>query len=94
MDPNYFKRELRPYEAEAYLEGLEMQRRDGWEKTRVQSFYALSSCREGVDPKTFMPLPWDTKKAAKVTEATEEELSELFNWAAEEAQHLKTDGEE
>lgn len=72
MAPEYFKRVLRPYEAEHYLDGVDKRRHDGWEQARL----IVSPYRsENSEPIVF---PWEDKKAV---EPTNEELNELYDWS-------------
>ena len=89
MSPEYFATRLRPYEAEAYLEGVDMQRRERWEQTRRQAFFTLVPWSKDLDPLKFMPLPWD---AESITPTTIEELEDVKDWSAQVLANLKKDG--
>ena len=73
MSPDYFKRELRPYEAEHYLEGVMMRKHDGWEQTRV-----VYDMLRGKDSKP-MTFPWEDGKP-QPEEPTQEVLDDLYDW--------------
>lgn len=90
MSPEYFATRLRPYEAEAYLDGVDMQRRDRWEQTRRQAFFTLAPWSKNLDPMKFMPLPWD---AESITPTTKEDIDEVKNWSAQVLANLKTNGQ-
>lgn len=83
MSPEYFKRHLRPYEAEHYIEGVMMRKRDGWEQARL----IVSPWRN----KDAAPLvfPWEEEGVA---EPTEEEINDVREWAAMIAEKMKNNG--
>lgn len=60
MSPEYFKNELRPREAEAYLEGAGMRRRDGWERAR----WLLEPYRTKEDKPVVFPWEKSTEEDA------------------------------
>jgi hypothetical protein len=72
MTPEYFRWHLRPYEAEHYLEGVMMRKRDGWEQARL-----IVSPLSGKDAKPIV-FPWE-KETFKAP--TEDEFADLMNWA-------------
>ena len=79
MPPEYFKRSLRPHEAEQYLDGLMMRQRAGWEQARL-----IVSPWQGKDSKP-LTFPWETEA---VDEPTEEEINDVRQWAAAVALQL------
>ena len=80
MPPEYFKRSLRPHEAEQYLDGLMMRQRAGWEQARL-----IVSPWQGKDspPLTF---PWEKEDAVA---PTREEFDELMDWSIKAEEVLR-----
>lgn len=72
MQPEYFRRHLRPFEAEHYLEGVYMRNRAGWEQARL-----IVSPWSGKDAKP-MVFPWEKEE---VEAPTQEVMDDLFDWA-------------
>ena len=79
MTPEYFKFQLRPYEAELYIEGLYMRHRAGWEQARL-----IVTPWQGKDSKP-LTFPWETEA---VDEPSEEEIEDVRQWAAVAALQL------
>lgn len=73
MSPEYFATRLTPYEAEAYLDGVMMRKRDGWEQTRE---LLKPYMKEGSQPWVF---PWETERMAP---PKREEIEDTLKWAA------------
>lgn len=74
MSPEYFATKLTPYEAEAYLEGVMMRKRDGWEQARL-----IVSPWQGKDAQPIV-FPWE-KDA--YTPPTEDAIKDVQQWAKE-----------
>lgn len=91
MKPAYFKRELRPYEAEAYLNGIEQRGRAAWEQTRMAAYCSLAPWSKDLKPDDVVKFAWDGD--AKV-EATREEIEDVRNWAAKVAATINKHGKE
>lgn len=72
MTPEYFKFQLRPYEAELYIEGLYMRQRSGWEQARL-----IVSPWRGKDSKPLV-FPWESDE---IVAPTEEEINDVRQWA-------------
>ena len=81
MSPEYFKKELRPYEAEHYIEGVMMRKRDGWEQARL-----IVSPWSGKDSQPLV-FPWEQ---SEVAEPTLDEIEDVRQWA--EALNLNKHG--
>lgn len=80
MAPEYFKKELRPYEAEAFLKGVEQAQRASWEQTRMQMYSALAPWSKNLNPSDVLSFEWD--KETKV-EPTREEIDSTREWASQ-----------
>lgn len=79
MSPEYFKRSLRPHEAEQYLDGLMMRQRAGWEQARL----IVSPWKsEDSEPLVF---PWESEMAEP---PKKEEIEDTLQWAAKVAEQL------
>lgn len=93
MTPEYFKRELRPYEAEAYLKGVEQARRVGWEQTRNVMYSNLAPWSKNLKATDVLEFAWD-KEMAEATAPSREEIESAREWAAMAAEMLnkKTNG--
>lgn len=74
MTPEYFKHHLRPYEAEAYMKGIFIGHRAGWEQARM---IASPWRSENSEPLVF---PWEEGETPK---ATKEEIDDVRNWSTE-----------
>lgn len=83
MSPEYFKKELRPYEAEAFMKGVEQAGRASWEQTRMQMFSSLAPWSKNLKPSDLLSFTWDDE--TKV-EATREEIDNAREWAEEAAE--------
>jgi hypothetical protein len=84
MTPEYFKHHLRPYEAEAYMRGILIGQRAGWEQARM----IVSPWRD----KDSEPIvyPWeDQEEKPKVTK---EDIDNVREWAAQVATMMNTNG--
>ena len=79
MPPEYFKRSLRPHEAEQYLDGLMMRQRAGWEQARL-----IVSPWQGKDSKP-LTFPWESEA---VEPPKKEEIEDTLQWAAKVAEQL------
>ena len=81
MRPEYFKRSLRPYEAEAYIKGVDMRNRAGYNQARMICNMWRS---EESDPIVF---PWENKEdvinASKPKPPTREEIDSTREWASQ-----------
>jgi hypothetical protein len=92
MRPEYFKRSLRPYEAEAYIKGVGMRDRAGYNQARMICNMWRS---EESEPIVF---PWENKEevinASKPKPPTREEIDSVREWAAQATEMLnkKTNG--
>jgi hypothetical protein len=83
MAPEYFKRELRPYEAEAFLKGIEQAQRSSWEQTRLQMYSFLKPWSSDIKKDTdVLEFPWD-KERAEAEAQTKEEIDSAREWAKE-----------
>lgn len=91
MEPTYFKRELTPYEAEAYLKGIEQRGRASWEQTRMAAYCSLAPWSKDLKPSDVMRFAWDGETK---TEATREEIEDVRNWATIIADKFKKNGQE
>lgn len=93
MAPEYFKKELRPYEAEAFLNGVEQAQRTSWEQTRMQMFSALAPWSKNLKPSDVLSFEWD-KERAEAEAPTREEIDSVREWAAQATEMLnkKTNG--
>ena len=85
MSPEYFKKALRPYEAEAFMKGVEQAGRASWEQTRMQMFSSLAPWSKNLKPSDLLSFTWDDE--TKV-EATKEEIDNAREWAKEAANIL------
>lgn len=88
MDTVYFKRCLRPYEAEAYLDGLENRGRAAWEQTRMTAYCILAPYSKDLKVGDVMKFSWD----AEAPEATREQIEDVRQWAVSLPQINKSDG--
>lgn len=80
MTPEYFKHHLRPYEAEAYMKGIFIGQRAGWEQARL----IVSPWRdENGKPMVF---PWEEDEQPKAP--TREEIERAREWAAQAVEIL------
>ena len=79
MAPEYFKRSLRPHEAEQYLDGLMMRQRAGWEQARL-----IVSPWQGKDSQPLV-FPWENER---VEPPKKEEIEDTLQWAAKVAEQL------
>ena len=93
MSPEYFKRELRPYEAEAFLKGVEQAERAAWEQTRSVMYSNLAPWSKNLKVSDVMEFAWDKERAA-ADAPTREEIESAREWAAQAAEMLnvKTNG--
>ena len=93
MEPTYFKRELTPYEAEAYIKGIEQRGRAAWEQTRVVAYCSLAPWSKDLKPADVMQFAWD-KERADAEAPTREEIDSVREWAAQATEMLnkKTNG--
>lgn len=91
MEPTYFKRELTPYEAEAYLNGVERRGRAAWEQTRMAAYCSLAPWSKNLKPADVMKFAWDGETN---TEATREEIEDVRQWAAKVASIFNNHGKE
>lgn len=66
MSPEYFKRELRPYEADAFLAGASRRVRTSWEQTRLCVWGSLLPWIKGLRPGDVMSFDWDVDAVASV----------------------------
>lgn len=80
MAPEYFKRELRPYEAEAYLKGVEQAERAAWEQTRSVMYSNLAPWSKNLKVSDVMEFAWDKERAAAEA-PTREEMESTRRWA-------------
>ena len=79
MSPEYFKFQLRPYEAELYVEGLYMRQRSGWEQARL-----IVSPWQSKDSEPLV-FPWESEV---VEPPKKEEIEDTLQWAAKVAEQL------
>ena len=79
MPPEYFKRSLRPHEAEQYLDGLMMRQRAGWEQARL-----IASPWKSKDSEPLV-FPWENEMAEP---PKKEEIEDTLQWAAKVAEQL------
>lgn len=91
MAPEYFKRELRPYEAEAFLKGVEQAGRTSWEQTRMQMYSALAPWSKDLKATDILEFAWDKERADA---PTREDIDFAREWAAQTAEmlNMKTNG--
>lgn len=82
MAPEYFKKELRPYEAEAFLKGVELAERSSWEQTRMQMYSALAPWSKNLKETDIVEFAWD-KERAEAEAPTREEIENAREWATE-----------
>lgn len=94
MVPEYFKRVLRPYEAEHYLDGVDKRRHDGWEQMR-EILVAMS----GKEVRSKVIFPWersrdetDNQEATDKKVVTKEELDDLYEWSNNVLNAIKDGG--
>lgn len=87
MAPEYFKKELRPYEAEAFLKGVEQAQRTSWEQTRMQMFSALAPWLKNLKPSDVLSFEWD-KERSDAEAPTREEIDSVREWAAQATEML------
>ena len=87
MRPEYFKTELRPHEAEAYIKGVDMRNRAGYNQARMICNMWRS---EESEPIVF---PWENKEevinASKPQPPTREQMNDLFEWGATALEQIK-----
>jgi hypothetical protein len=86
MAPEYFKKELRPYEAEAFLKGVEQAQRTSWEQTRMQMYSALAPWSKNLKATDILEFAWDKEKSDA---PTREEIESVREWAAQATEMLK-----
>ena len=78
MNPQYFKADLTPYEAEAYVKGLTRRSREAWEQSRFMSFCILSPWNRDLKPDDLMSFPWEDKhEKATMSEEEKNEIEQL-----------------
>ena len=94
MEPTYFKRELTPYEAEAYLKGIEQRGRASWEQTRMDAYCSLAPWSKDLKPSDVMRFAWDGETTEATREATREEIEDVRQWAAMVATTINKHGQE
>lgn len=83
MSPEYFKKDLRPYEAEAYLKGVEQAQRTSWEQTRLQMYSFLKPWSSDIKKDTdVLEFPWD-KERAEAEAPKKEEIDNAREWVKE-----------
>jgi hypothetical protein len=80
MTPEYFKHHLRPYEAEAYMKGIFIGQRAGWEQARL----IVSPWRDGNGKP--MVFPWEEDEQPKAP--TRDEIERAREWAAQAVEIL------
>lgn len=85
MSPWYFKTELRPREAEAYLDGAVMRRRDGWERAR----WLLAPYRTKEDEPVVFPWERASESTEEDLKRSEEEDAEFEIWRTKVAEMMK-----
>jgi hypothetical protein len=92
MSPEYFNTELRPHEAEAYIKGVDMRNRAGYNQARMICNMWRS---EESEPIVF---PWEDKEevinASKPKPPTREEIEDARDWAKIIADKFKKHGQE
>ena len=90
MSPEYFKKDLRPHEAEAYIKGVDMRNRAGYNQARMICNMWRS---EESEPIVF---PWEDKeevvRASKPQPPTREQIEDARQWAVSLPQINKSDG--
>lgn len=93
MAPEYFKKELRPYEAEAFLKGVEQAQRASWEQTRMQMYSALAPWSKNLKATDILEFAWD-KERSEAEAPTREQIDSVREWAAQATEMLnkKTNG--
>lgn len=91
MEPTYFKQTLTPYEAEAYLNGIEQRGRAAWEQTRMAAYCSLAPWSKDLKPADVMQFAWDGETK---TEATREEIEDVRNWATIIVDKFKKHGQQ
>ena len=91
LEPTYFKQTLTPYEAEAYLNGIEQRGRAAWEQTRMAAYCSLAPWSKDLKPSDVMKFAWDGETK---TEATREEIEDVRQWATMIADKFKRHGQE
>lgn len=89
MSPEYFNTELRPHEAEAYLKGVDMRNRAGYNQARM--ICDMWRSKES-DPIVF---PWEKKEevinASKPKPPTSEQMNDLMNWSTSVLEQINRD---
>jgi hypothetical protein len=90
MEPTYFKQTLTPYEAEAYLKGIEQRGRVSWEQTRMAAYCSLAPWSKDLKPADVMKFAWDGETK---TEETREEIEDVIQWATMIATTINKHGE-
>lgn len=93
MEPTYFKQTLTPYEAEAYLKGIELSGRAAWEQTRMAAYCSLAPWSKDLKPGDVMKFAWDGETKVEAN-ATREEIEDVRNWAAKVAARFNKHGQE
>lgn len=87
MRPEYFKRSLRPYEAEAYIKGVDMRNRAGYNQARMICDMWRSKDSEPI------VFPWENKEdvisASKPQPPTREQINDLMDWGASALETIK-----
>ena len=93
MEPTYFKQTLTPYEAEAYLKGIEQRGRASWEQTRMAAYCSLAPWIKDLKPSEVMKFAWDGETNTEAP--TREEIDSVREWAAQATELLnKKHGQE
>lgn len=87
MTPEYFKRVLRPYEAEHYIEGVMMRQRPGWEQARLVAHRSLMPWSKDLKMQDVAQFPWESEERV---EATREEIEEAQQWATIATEYLRS----
>lgn len=80
MTPEYFKHHLRPYEAEAFLKGVELAQRAAWEQTRSVMYSNLAPWSKDLKPKDVMEFAWDNERSA-ADAPSREKMESTRRWA-------------
>ena len=89
MNPLYFKRNLTPFEAEAFLNGLSRRYRQSWEQARMVSYYAAAPLCKDLKMGDMPRFAWDEEHQSVAEAPSKEEIDELRQMAS---QYMKENG--
>lgn len=82
IDPDYFLDEMKWYEVEACIKGLENKNKTSWEQCRFLSYIiAQVNSTKKLKPTDILSFTWDKEEDNKNTMITNEDIERLKNKA-------------